>query len=69
MNCIPNNDANFDNDRRIVPKQIKLGLILQYMNNLGRLRDTIHFGFDFNPLINNLQRQLKKIAETQNKNA
>ena len=53
MNCIPNNDANFDNDRRIVPKQIKLGLILQYMNNLGRLRDTIHFGFDFNPLINN----------------
>ena len=33
--------------------QNKLGLILQYNNNLSQLKDTIHFGFDFNPLINN----------------
>ena len=41
-----------DNNYQIVPKQIKLGLILQYKNNLGWLRDTIQFGSDFNLLIN-----------------
>ena len=41
-----------DNNCQIVPKQIKLGLILQYKNNLGWLRDTIQFGSDFNLLIN-----------------
>ena len=54
--------------------QNKLGLILQYNNNLSQLKDTIHFGFDFNPLINNgistnsLQAIEKKMQKHKNKN-
>jgi len=45
-------DVVLDAGKKLLSKLKKQGLILEYKNNLRRLRETIHFGSDFNPNIN-----------------